>query len=270
MKKIIFASLALMLCLFTSCVKDDLYEGPSKISNLSYQPSAVTPKDAVTVSATVTDLHEITEVNILYSVNSGAARTVSMLPSQTDVYIGTIPAQADGSIVTFSVKAVNSIGYTAVSDEKSYTVAAVVVNYSGLQLNELNGNDKFMELYNKGSNEIPLEGIYIQKDGKTNWTCDERSIAAGAYLLLYSEDVAADHPECPETLIFHSGLSAKKPVRVQLFDPAGQSLDDFNLTTCAKKAPASYSRNNDGTWHFAEATPGAANVQGNDPVSGLE
>ena len=67
-------------------------------------------------------------------------------------------------------------------------------------------------------------------------------------------------------------LSAKKAVRVELKDPVGNGLDDFNLVTVAKTAPASYSRVPDGSgnWFYTPATPGAKNSTDNsDPVTGL-
>ena len=145
--------------------------------------------------------------------------------------------------------------------------------YKGLVLNELNGNDKFIELYNKGTEAIALKGVYIEKDGKNVWKAGDITLEAGAYLLLYSEDVIAEeHPEYEGSgLVFSSGLSAKKEVRVQLFTPQGASIDDFNLVEYSTPAPASYSRCPDGTgvWTYADATPGAANAESSDLVDGL-
>lgn len=152
------------------------------------------------------------------------------------------------------------------------TAMAQNADYSGLVLNELNGNDKFIELYNKGNETIQLNGVYIEKDGKNVWKAGDITLETGAYLLLYSEDVAADHPEHNSGLIFGSGLSAKKAVRVQLFTPTGKSIDDFNLVNDpATPAPASYSRCPDGTgaWTYAEATPNAANAESTTLVNGL-
>ena len=151
------------------------------------------------------------------------------------------------------------------------TAVAQKVDYSGLVLNELNGNDKFIELYNKGAEAIALNGVYIEKDGKNVWKAGDIILTAGAYLLLYSEDVAADHPEHDSGLIFGSGLSAKKEVRVQLFTPTGASIDDFNLVDYSTPAPASYSRCPDGTgaWTYAAATPGIANAESTELVDGL-
>ena len=147
------------------------------------------------------------------------------------------------------------------------------VDYTGLVLNELNGNDKFIELYNYGTNEISLKGVFIEKDGKNVWKAGDITLAAGGFLLLYSEDVIADHPEYEDSgLIFGSGLSAKKEVQVELFTPAGDSLDNFNLVKFTVPAPASYSRYPDGTgdWMYADATPGYANAMSEEPVKGLE
>ena len=153
-------------------------------------------------------------------------------------------------------------------------------DYSKIILNELNGNDKFIEIYNSGDEAINLNGVYMEKDGNQNWIADNTvSIEAGGYLLLYCEDIQADHPEWPEALIFHSGISAKKNIRIQLFSPAGASLDDFNLVDIEQNdpayipAPGSYSRNANGTlykWYYADPTPGSANVEGVVPVLGLE
>jgi hypothetical protein len=159
-------------------------------------------------------------------------------------------------------------------------VGAVAVDYSVLRLNELNGNDKFIEIYNAGADAINLNGVYIEKDGAQNWLADNTvKIDAGGYVLLYSEDVTiegAAQAGYPESLTFHSGLSAKKNVRIQLFTPAGVSIDDFNLTNIEANdpayipAPASYSRNADGKWYYADATPGAVNVDGTVALLGLE
>jgi hypothetical protein len=153
----------------------------------------------------------------------------------------------------------------------------VLSDYTNLVLNELNGNDKFIEIFNAGREPINMDGVYIEKDGLLNWDGDNTvTVYPGEYLVLYSEDVVADHPDVPETLIFHSGLSAKKNVCIQLFTPVGVSIDDFNLTNIDANdpayipAPGSYSRNTDGKWYYAYPTPGAVNVQGTVAVLGLE
>ena len=271
MKKILFVALALIVGL-ASCVKDEKYPGIN-ITGVSYTPTDVTENTAVTVKAVITSFETFTATLYYMDANlaGGKMETVEMTPAnEKDTYAAVIPAMPSDTKVVFYVKAVND-KTEAVSPEMDYTVGAVVVDYTVLRLNELNGNDKFIEIYNAGAEAINMAGCYIEKDGEQNWLgAADVNIEAGGYLLLYSEDVAGAHSEMGENYIFHSGLSAKKPVRIQLFTPAGQSIDDFNLVECVMVAPASYSRNADGKWYHANATPGAENVEGTELVEGLE
>ena len=272
MKKIMFVALALLVGL-ASCVKDQKYPGIT-ISNVSYTPTAVQATTPVTVSATITSFYDFS-ATLFYKVNEEAEVEQVMTANEEDLYTAVIPAMPDGTKVSFYIFAEGEM--TASSPVMEYEVGAVAVDYSVLRLNELNGNDKFIEIYNTGVEAINLNGVYIEKDGTQNWVGDNTvSIEAGGYVLLYSEDVTADHPDYPASLIFHSGLSAKKNVRIQLFTPAGVSIDDFNLVNIDANdpayipAPASYSRDADGNWYYADATPGAANVDGTVALLGLE
>lgn len=274
MKKIMFVALALLMGL-ASCVKDKQYPGIN-IANVSYAPTAVQATDDVTVTATITSFKDFTAKLVYSTDEANKAEELGMVAGENNLYTAVIPAQPDGTKVSFYVQAMNG-EVTAVSPTMEYEVGAVAIDYSKLRLNELNGNDKFIEIYNAGAEAINLNGVYIEKDDAQNWIGDNTvKIDAGAYLVLYSEDVVADHPEVPESLIFHSGLSAKKNVRIQLFTPAGVSIDDFNLTNIDANdpayipAPASYSRNADGKWYYADATPGAVNVDGTVALLGLE
>ena len=274
MKKIMFVALALLMGL-ASCVKDKQYPGIN-IANVSYAPTAVQATDDVTVTATITSFKDFTAKLVYSTDEANKAEELGMVAGENNLYTAVIPAQPDGTKVSFYVQAMNG-EVTAVSPTMEYEVGAVAIDYSKLRLNELNGNDKFIEIYNAGAEAINLNGVYIEKDDAQNWIGDNTvKIEAGAYLVLYSEDVVANHPEVPESLIFHSGLSAKKNVRIQLFTPAGVSIDDFNLTNIDANdpayipAPASYSRNADGKWYYADATPGAVNVDGTVALLGLE
>ena len=274
MKKIMFVALALLMGL-ASCVKDKQYPGIN-IANVSYAPTAVQATDDVTVTATITSFKDFTAKLVYSTDEANKAEELGMVAGENNLYTAVIPAQPDGTKVSFYVQAMNG-EVTAVSPTMEYEVGAVAIDYSKLRLNELNGNDKFIEIYNAGAEAINLNGVYIEKDDAQNWVGDNTvKIDAGAYLVLYSEDVTLDHPDVPEALIFHSGLSAKKNVRIQLFTPAGVSIDDFNLTNIDANdpayipAPASYSLNADGKWYYGDATPGKPNVDGTVAVLGLE
>ena len=271
MKKFFIAAAALLIA-FTSCVKDEMYPYAA-VSNVA-NTIAYDENEAVTVTATVSAFVDIEEVNLVYTAGNTAAKTVKMTGSK-GVYTGTIPAQAMGTAVNYHVDATTSAG-TVSSAEGSYTVGVIPIDFTPLKLNELNGNDKFIEILNTGKEAINIKGIKILKDTKDVWTGPDRELAAGGYLLLYSEDVVIEggaQQGYDADLVFTSGLSSKKAVRVQLTDPVGNSLDDFNLVNFVKKCDASYSRVPDGsgTWCHTASTPGATNANDSStPVEGLE
>ena len=271
MKRVLYFAVALLLSVIAlnSCVKDNLYQGKCQIESVNYAPKFVNEGDAVTVTAFITYIGGGISADLVYSAGGAAEVTVPMTGAETGGdFVGVIPAQPYDCPVEFRVVAKNKDGYTSETKGK-YTVGDVPQDYTKLRLNELNGNDKFIEIYNAGDQKIKLQGVYIQKDEGLNWTGDNRVLDPGAYLLLYSEDViATDHPDWDKGLIFNSGLSAKKNVRIQLFDPSGNSIDDFNIVKHpGGTVKGSYGRNKDGKWYIqATATPGAVNVDGSDSI----
>ena len=152
------------------------------------------------------------------------------------------------------------------------------IDYSGLRLNELNGNDKFIELYNTSDTAIDITGCRIYKDAeKTVFTADGVTIEAHGFITLLSEDLY-EGMEVPEsTLIFTSGLSADKSVMIELLAPDGEQLDVFkNLSEALgetwgeddgkynskdKEVKPSFARVADGTgdWYIMTSTQGKSN-----------
>ena len=270
MKKylVLFASLATIL---SSCVEDNMYTGPSNFESMTYAPAAVLEDTEVTVTATITYLNGGITAELYYTVNDAAEQKVAMT-ADGDVFTGVIPATANANndeVVKFWIVANNVDGIPAKSEVMKYTVGDIPPDYTQLRLNELSGLDKFIEIYNKGEYRVKLEGIYIQKDDALNWTCDDRILEPGEYLLLYSEDVKTSHTDHDPALIFSSGLSAKKNVRIQLFDPTGVSIDDFNIVPHpgGGNVGGSYGRNADGKWYVQPTqTPGAENVDGTQSI----
>lgn len=273
MKKLFIASIAALLAL-TACVKDEVYP----IASLSSIANTVAyyETDQVTVTATVSAFVPIQEVNLYYTLGSAAEKSVKMTAAGS-VYSGTIPAAAIGTEVKYYIEAITK-GGSSKSAVVTYKVGEAPVDYTKLKLNELNGNDKFIEIINTGTDPVTMKDVTIIKDGKADavWTGPAILLEPGAILLLYSEDVVVaggKQEGYDATLVFHSGLSAKKAVRIELKDPSSNDVDDFNLVTVAKTAPASYSRVPDGTgtWCYTAATPGAKNDTDNsDPVTGLQ
>ena len=267
MKKILIAAVAALMAL-TSCMKDQVYSYPSV--GKPTQTDAYFDTDVVTVTATVSALVEITKVELCYTIGTNASQTVAMT-GNAGTYTGTIPAADVGTKVTYYIIAYTASGFTQ-TDPKSYTVGDIPVDYTQLKLNELDGTRKSIELYNAGTANISLKDVKIKKDEKDGyiWTGPARLIAPGEFVLLYSSDVtgAGGAQEGYDGgLIFTSGLSSKKTVLIELFDPDGNLIDKFQRgeTPWGDKIAdntGSWSRIPDGTgaWKItATITPGAAN-----------
>ena len=167
------------------------------------------------------------------------------------------------------------IGLVSCVDDDMYPNAdqpeePITIDYSTIVLNELNGNQKFIELYNSGETDIDLSGCYIQKDEENNWIADGITLKAGEYLLLWGEDVVAAgeaHEGYNPKLVFSSGLSSKKDIKIELFNPNGESISKFDLTKeDSQDEENSYSRNTDKLWYYATPTPGAVNIVGTTKV----
>ena len=125
---------------------------------------AVNEGDAVTVTAFITYIGGGISADLVYSAGGAAEVTVPMTGAETGGdFVGVIPAQPYDCPVEFRVVAKNKDGYTSETKGK-YTVGDVPQDYTKLRLNELNGNDKFIEIYNAGDQKIKLQGVYIQKE----------------------------------------------------------------------------------------------------------
>ena len=160
------------------------------------------------------------------------------------------------------------------------------VTVSGVVFNEVDGNNKRIELYNTSESEASLEGIYVvkydsSKDGgkSTTWTgAAGMKIAAKGYVVIESSDLANPEEKGDpnyvyesEAHVFNGGLSPKKNVKLELYSASGDLLDEFVRGTegtgwnqvkgYPENTECSFSRVPDGTGEFVYAlpTPKAAN-----------
>ena len=152
------------------------------------------------------------------------------------------------------------------------------VDYSKLVVNEVSGNNKYVEIYNSGTMDIPLLGVKLQRnDGPTSggseWTgAATDSIKAGAYgLFLFNSYTPADLNTNPALLgTVGSGISSGQILKVAIVDPKGNPISVFIrgdvplpawqvTTNVSQNTTDTYSRMADGTWAYAAPTPGAVN-----------
>ena len=225
MKKI---QLALMLMaamlLATSCVEDKVYEGPSKIEAVSILPEAPTSFDDVVVTATVSGLQAVKTATLNYKAGSTAGNLP--MSGNGNTWSATIPAQPDGTKVTYTVTFVNEAGYTSVSPEKEYTVGDKPSDFTKLVLNELYAAadadaEKFIELYNNGDDPIKLKDVIIKKDENEVWKG-----LAGEVIMGHSYFTIVGAKGTTERGI-SSGFSNKKSVLIELYDPNNNLVDKF-------------------------------------------
>ena len=157
---------------------------------------------------------------------------------------------------------------------------------SGIVLNELDANNKFIEIYNTTDKEVSLEGVCLvkydsTKEGgmSTTWTgAAGMKLPAKAWIYLESSDLADEaeggdpnYEYQSENHVFKGGLSGKKNVKIELCDATGKVLDTFvrgeegagwnQVGGYENDKKHSFSRCPDGTgaWAYADSTSGAAN-----------
>lgn len=224
MKKIQLAFMLLAVVLLASCVKDNVYEGPSKIEAVTMSPEAPTSFDDVVITVNVSGLQAVKTATLNYK----AGTTSASLPmaGNGNTYTATIPAQPDGTKVTYTVTIENEAGYTTVSPEKEFTVGDKPSDFTKLVLNELygaadNDEDKFIELYNNGDDPIKLKDVVIKKDEKDAWIGLEGEVIMGHSFFT----IVGAKGTTPRG--FSSGFSSKKSVLVELYDPNNNLLDRF-------------------------------------------
>ena len=246
---------------------------PPVISNITINPdSTINPGDEVTVSAAVTDENDdVQSVTVSYAVNGGDFTALDMTAGNDSIYSVSIGSFADGSSVSFFVKAVDSKNLTAVSDTINFTVGYIP---PVLYINEFmasndttiadeNGEyDDWIEIYNPNDAPVNIGGFYITDDltDLTAWQIpddnpDATTIPAGGFLLLWADKDTDQGPLHVNLKLSGSGE------QIGLTAPNGTSIID-SLTFGEQTTDVSYGRYPDGSdnWQFFDTpTPGASN-----------
>jgi hypothetical protein len=188
--------------------------------------------------------------------------------------VGRLTDGAD-SIVTFVAATIGASNNG--SEVWTPPVVDPTVDYVVLVINEVDGNGKFIELYNKGTTSIPLAGLTLRKNGNDVWWTGaaQSEIAAGAYHTIYQTGTIIPTVVGMEAT-GASGISPKKTLSFDLKIPDGSATidrfarllpnDDTLDANCtpdygAEGTKYSFARCPNGTGSFAltTATPAAAN-----------
>ncbi|MBP5687951.1 MAG: lamin tail domain-containing protein [Muribaculaceae bacterium] len=232
MKTIKLLFVALLAVAMTACVEDKVYEGPNTIEAVSINPDAPTSFDEVVVTAKVSGLLNVTKAVLRYSINDDFVEEINMT-GDGKTFTATIPAQEDGDKVNFSVIITNEAGYTSTVD-KDYTVGDKPSDFTKLVINEVfgagNDNEKYLELYNNGEDPIKLKGVVIRKDEADNvWVGEEGEVIMGHgyFCIVGAKGVLGEGGSGPNPRPMTKGLSAKKNVLMEVYDPNGNLVTKF-------------------------------------------
>ena len=118
--------------------------------------------------------------------------------------------------------------FTLVSKRVALATLLVFTIYqakAALFVNEINGNDDWIEIYNSGTSAVDISGYTIQKTDELNVKTDftipaSTSIAAGGFKV-WERNAAAS---------FTWGISAKKAVTIKLLDKTGTEISALAIT----------------------------------------
>ncbi len=266
--------LSIVTILFTgSCVKDEIFEGPANISNVSADPVAPKSTESVTVTAKITDLKGVVSAQLKYKLSTAATFTaVNMTSSSNYVYTGTIPAHPLNAVVEYYIEVENQDGFiarypaNAPTQFAQYTVGASTV--ISLFVNEVFAdgtkdatNPDWVEIYNASEIPVNLAG-YLFSDGgiygttKPKRVLGDLTIAPKGFLVISTEYNGED---------VQFGLSTGGDA-IYLESPAGilvASLDFMGISLTGGK---SYGRKPDGSNTlvvFNNPTKGTSNNSAN-------
>ena len=146
---------------------------------------------------------------------------------------------------------------------------------TSVRLNEIDGAEDFIELYNTGTQTVSLEGAKIRRwrvadgidDEQTLWEGTTETIAAGAYLCL-----RYDETKVGVAGYLKRDFSSRKNTSIWLQDANETVVSEFSRGTksvgwnqihmqrCRNASEVAYSYSFVGTkWVYAESTPASAN-----------
>lgn len=286
MKTIKILFVAFLAVAMTACVEDKVYEGPNTIDAVSISPEAPTSFDDVVVTAKVSGLLKVTKAVLSYSVNDDFVDEIEMAgDKEGEIFTATIPAQPDGTNVKYVVTITNEAGHTTTS-EKDYTVGDKPSDFTKLVINEVYGaggdGDKYLELYNNGDDPIKLQDVVIRKDEADDvWVGESGEIIMGHgyFVIAGAKKVSGEGGSGPNPRPMTKGLSAKKNVLMEIYDPNGNFITKFQRgekgeagwgeTTFSFENKDTWSRCPDGSGRFVIA-PGSKGTPNPKDPEGLE
>jgi hypothetical protein len=247
----------------SSCVKDEIFQGPPVISDMQLNPQAPQENQAVTVSVKVADMNGVKAVNLLYKVGTGSYSSVTMT-ANGDTYSGQIPGQVADVTVNFYIEAENVIGKKAYhpagapNTTATFTVGAPLILMNEIYsrgLSPATPDPDWIEIYNNSDVAVNIGGYKVYDNGGQSGAKPKLAIPAGTMLpargfYVVTVDVGGE-----------SGFGISSGGEELWFENASGNVID-NVIVPAMDIGQSYGRNPDGSpnWELLpNLTPGSAN-----------
>lgn len=179
--------IALMGVFMASCVKDEIFEGPPTISELSLMPQVPSENQAVTVSVKVTDLNGVDKVWVYYKPGQGDYQSVEMNAGANSLYTGQIPGQAADVTVLYYILAKNVSGQTAVypagapdqAPPAAFTVGAPLIVMNEAYSRGIPEDPDWIEIYNASDVAVDISGYKIYDNGGQSGAKPKKEVPAG-------------------------------------------------------------------------------------------
>ena len=193
-----------------------------RIEEVAVSATKPTPNDDVTIIAKITDVNVITSVVLKWKKGGADQPDITMTKDGSN-YSATITKQPDGTVVNWTVSASNNIGKT-VTESGTITWTTPAADYTKLKLNEVNGVDKWFEIYNTGDVEIKLESVSAHYSNTDPASWNATNTWTGTAL----QTIPAKGYFSTKGITLGTGLSANNTnVRLQLRAPDGTVLDTY-------------------------------------------
>lgn len=249
--------------------------------------SAARVGQVISFKAAVIDDNSLREVDLCYRVNGGSQTCVTMHDdgassddlANDGVYGASISAQTSNVSISWRIIATDNEGES--SNRPRCGDYNLVVSNEGPQLaiNEFMASnditiadeegeyDDWVEIHNYGSTSVDLNGLYLSdnEQNPTKWAFPDRSIGAGEYLLIWTDND-------PEQGDLHADFKlAAEGEYIGIFDSDSNDnalVDGYEYGEQMTDAATGRLPNGTGPMQRVEPTPGRSNMPVNvlDPL----
>ena len=213
------------------------------IFNQAFTPTQPMSTDPVTVTADVTDNGTLTAVNLVYTVDGGAAQTLAMTLGVAPSYSGVIPAQADFASVTFHVEATDNEANTTVGGNTTYEVhdSFPCANIANLRVLDANGVPVMVNQSVSVCGVATTTNNFDLTRGPVYLTDETGSIAVYGTLIINTGVVIGDEIQVTGVLKNYNGLIELDPLTfAAVVGPVGEPVPVPVTLTEILAAPESY------------------------------